>query len=73
MQAADKSVSACVVEIFPSEEKQRDCLLVKGQRLLSGLVVHLVCGCTVNQNMLGVVTVSVMEVFLHIDIEMLLF
>ena len=66
------SVSACIVEIFPSG-KNKDTLLVKVQRLLSDLVVHLVCGCTVYQNMLGVVTVSVIKVFLHIYIELLLF
>lgn len=66
MQAVDNLGSVCIVEIFPYGQTQRDCLFVKGQRLLSGVVVHLVCGCTVNQNMHGIVTVSATRDFLYI-------
>lgn len=41
-------------------------LFVEGQRLHSGLMVHLVCGCTVNRSMHSIVTVTVMRVFLYI-------
>lgn len=53
----------CIVEIFPPGQTQRDCLLVKGQCLHRSLVVHLVCGCTVNRNMHRGVTVSLIRVF----------
>lgn len=54
MQAVDNLVFAYIVHSFPSGQTQRDCLLVKGQRLHSGLVVDLVCGRAVNQNMHGI-------------------
>lgn len=66
MQAVDNLVSARIVEIFPYVQTKRDCLFVKGQRLLSGLVVHLVCRCTVNRNMRGIVTVSATRDFVYI-------
>lgn len=74
MQAVDNLLFACVAEIFPSGQTQRDCLFGKGQRLLSGLVVHLVCGYTVNQNMQRIVTGSATRVLsLHIDSDLFLF
>lgn len=49
---------------FPSGHTLRDCLLVKGQRLLCDVVVQWGCSRTVNWNMHNTVTMSLMRLFL---------